>query len=231
MFERGVRLLGFEPHRGLPDRPATDRDLLITWNLIGTPAQRAAASFPGIVIVTENAAWGNGFAGRRWLTLALGAHNTAGRFPIGTNSRWDALRVELEPLRAAGGPTMILPQRGIGVPGTAMPYGWAERVQRRRGGHIRLHPGNRGTPELLREALRGVSRVITWGSGAGILAAAWGCEVVSEMPEWIGRHDFNLDDRLRMFRQLAWAQFEHDEIASGAAIGRLLEWYPQWRGQ
>jgi hypothetical protein len=43
------------------------------------------------------------------------------------------------------------------------------------------------------------------------------------MPDWIGGCDNTDDDRLRMFRELAWGQARRSEIASGEAFERLLD--------
>ena len=60
-------------------------DVFVTWNRYGLHGDRAAAveRRGGLVLVTENAAWGNGFAGDHWYTIARDAHNTAGKFPVG----------------------------------------------------------------------------------------------------------------------------------------------------
>lgn len=220
LFSTGLRRHGYEIHLGLPGQPR-DGDVLVTWNRIGD-GDRAARRFEGRglpVLVAENAAWGNTFAGHDWYTIARNQHNTAGRFDVGGPERWDALGVDLEPIRGIGD-LVILPQRGIGSPPTAMPFGWAERAQERHGGRIRKHPGR--TPcKPLRDDLSHAGVVVTWGSGAAILAALWGCTVHSEMPGWIGRH--SPDQRLEMFRRLAWAQWRMDEIESGDAFARLLE--------
>lgn len=216
-FIRGLERCGYSVFEGTTMRPG-DRDIFVTWNRIreGETVAREFESRGLPVLVTENAAWGNEFAGRRWYSLARSRHNTAGCFEEGGPERWDSLGAEPEPLRTEG-ETVILPQRGIGSPPTAMPRGWAEKALRKHGGRIRTHPGrNACTP--LRDDLAKAGTVVTWGSGAAILASLWGCRVVSEMPDWIGAHP----DRLAMFRRLAWAQWTLEEIASGEAIQRML---------
>lgn len=126
-FKRGLERCGYMVVEGLTKNP-DDGDILVSWNLIGA-ARSAAAEFKarGLpVLVTENASWGNEFAGYRWYTIARDRHNTAGKFPIGGNERWDALDVELEPWRKGGDEIVILPQRGIGPPGVAMPMKWTQ---------------------------------------------------------------------------------------------------------
>lgn len=219
-FTAGAQALGFTVNAGLPVMPPADDDLLITWNRIGQ-SDAVAQQFK-LVIVAENALWGNDFAGHRWLYLARNYHNLSTGFPVGDAQRWDGLSVDLEPFRPKG-ETVLLPQRGIGPQRTAMPANWAHSAQRRHGGRIRPHPGK--YPERfkpLREDLVQADRVVTWGSGAAVLALMWGIRVVSELPGWAAAQDNTVDGRLAMFRRLAWAHATMPEIASGVAIQRLL---------
>lgn len=217
-FTQGLNQLGYRVVLGMTQMP-NDQDLYVSWNRIGQ-SDLTARRFK-TVLVAENAAWGNGFMGGRWVSLARNRHNTKGMFPIGENSRWDDLGVELKPFRTEG-ETVILPQRGIGSPPTAMPREWAESALKRYGGRIRKHPGQRPPTRLLEHDLEKCGRVITWGSAAAIQALMWGIPVVSEMPDWIGQQNNTEADRLRMFRELAWAQVNYDEIRSGEAFARLL---------
>jgi hypothetical protein len=219
LFEAGLSRLGYEVCHGLPS--ATE-GVLVTWNRIGA-ANALAEKFEqaGLpVIVAENAAWGNEFAGSKWYSLALRRHNTAGTFPVGGSARWDRLDVTLEPWRQSG-ETVILPQRGIGSKPTAMPHGWPQDAYRRHGGRIRPHPGRQPCKPLC-DDLAKAGRAVTWGSGAAIQALLLGIPVTSEMPEWIGEQDNTDEGRLAMFRRLAWAQWRHEEIGSGEAFAWLL---------
>lgn len=220
-FSRGLERLGYTVQPGVTMRPG-ERDVLVTWNRIREGHQAAVAfESRGLpVLVTENASWGNDFAGRRWYCLARGYHNRAGCFPVGSTDRWDSLRVDLQPFRC-GGETVILPQRGIGPPGVAMPQDWPARAVKRHGGRVRRHPGQQ-VAKPLEEDLAEAGRVVTWGSGAAIKALMLGIHVVSEMPHWIGEQDNTEPGRLAMFRRLAWAQWQLDEIASGEPLARLL---------
>jgi hypothetical protein len=211
--------MGFQVEIGLTAKPLPG-DVLVSWNRIAQ-ADSCARQFEELgnpVLVAENASWGNEFAGEHWYTLARTHHNMATGFPVGGHERWDGLGVELAPLRGSG-ETVILPQRGIGSHPVAMPHGWADKAFQRHGGRVRRHPG-RSPCVPLHADLERAGRVVTWGSGAAILAALWGCEVVSEMPGWIGEHA--PPDRLAMFRRLAWAQWRLSEIESGEAFARLL---------
>lgn len=220
-FARGLERLGYTVFDGVTHRPG-DRDILVTWNRI-RDGHMVAGSFESRgrpVLVTENASWGNDFAGQHWYTLARGYHNTAGAFPVGGAERWDSLGVELAPWRD-GGETVVLPQRGIGPPGVAMPLTWPQRVAVAAGARIRHHPGQ-GQCVPLEDDLAHAGQVITWGSGAAIKALMWGIRVRSDMPNWIGEQDNTDAGRLAMFRRLAWAQWRLPEIASGEALARML---------
>lgn len=212
-FTQGLEACGYRVIPTLPTE-AGPRDVLVIWNRYGASATWAskfeAAGRP--VWVAENAAWGNSFAGDRWYSLAKGCHNTAGRFWYGGPERWDSLGVELAPWRTSG-ETVILPQRGIGPPGVAMPRDWPKTVA----GRIRPHPGKRDVKPL-EDDLSNAGKVITWGSGAAIKALMWGVPVESHMPNWIGEQQNDDDSRLAMFRRLAWAQWRLSDIQKGTAF-------------
>ena len=217
-FATGLRRLGYTVRTGTTLEPLPG-DVLVTWNRISS-GQAAALEFErrGLpVIVAENATWGNDFAGRQWLTLARNHHNTAGRFAVGGPERWDSLDVALEPWRIEG-ETVILPQRGLGSPPTAMPRDWPWQQE----GRMRMHPGMHPARDL-REDLARASRVVTWGSGAAVKALMWGIPVESHMPGWIGEQDNTDAGRLAMLRRLAWAQWLPEEIVSGEVFERLLQ--------
>lgn len=221
-FRQGLERLGYEVKPGSTTAPA-DGDVLVTWNRIGS-GQAAALAFEarGLpVLVAENAAWGNDFAGGRWYSLARRYHNTTGCFPLGGPERWDALGVEMAPWRTGGDEVVILAQRSIGSPPVAMPRDWPERMQRAIGGRIRRHPGTKACTPLEADLAR-AREVVTWGSGAAIKALLWGIPVRSAMPNWIGEQDNTDAGRLAMLRRLAWAQWTLAEIASGEPFERLL---------
>lgn len=220
-FGKGLRRLGYTVEFGLTFTPGP-RDLICTWNRIGD-GDRSARIFEmqGLsVLVAENASWGNGFMGRKWLTLARNFHNTAGRFPVGGSERWDSLGVDLKPWRTEG-ETVFLPQRGIGPQETAMPRNWLEGAQTRFKGRVRPHPG-KGPARPLVDDLARCGRVVTWGSGGAIQALMWGIPVHADMPGWVGHQDNTDAGRLAMLRDLAWAQVERHEIEDSTAFARLL---------
>jgi hypothetical protein len=221
VYSEGLRRLGYRIQDGAPLNPQRG-DVLVTWNRCGIGAKSASvfesAGLP--VLVTENATWGNDFAGGRWYTLARKRHNTAGMYPVGDDDRWDSLGIEFPAWRTEG-ETVILAQRGIGSHPTASPVRWAEKVHSTVGGRIRRHPGTKPAVPL-EDDLAKCGRVITWGSGAAIKALLMGIPVKSYMPKWIGEQNNTDEGRLEMFRRLAWAQFRLSELESGYAFARML---------
>lgn len=219
VFTEGLQRIGFKVVDGLTMTPDAG-DILVTWNRIhqGDSAAREFEARGLPVLVTENASWGNEFAGKQWYTLSKRYHNVSSGFEIGSPSRWDRLGVDLEDFRDEAGETVVLPSRGIGPACMRMPASWP-RSQR---GRIRAHPG-RSVSMPLREDLARASTVITWGSGAAIKALIWGIRVESHMPNWIGEQDNTDAGRLAMFRRLAWAQWTLEELSTGEPMRRLLE--------
>lgn len=240
-FAAGLAAAGFAVEHRMTAHPGP-HDVLVCWNRYGE-VDAVARRFEARgrpVLVAENGYLGNELAGARWYALARGQHNGAGAWADGGPDRWDALQVNLGNWHGAGGEIVLLPQRGIGPPGIAMPRDWLHRTERRlaRAGiayRVRRHPGT--TAELpLAEDLAGASAVVTWGSGAAIKALALGVPVFHDMPNWIGAGAAlpvralllrepgkrNNEDRLQMFRRLAWAQWRLSEIADGTAFRGLL---------
>lgn len=203
-FRSGLRKAGHEEGDG---------DLFLCWNRFAINAHKADAveARGGQVLVVENALWGNGFLGKKWLSISVRFHNTWQ--PFGGPERWDSLGFELPPLRTSG-ETVILPQRGIGPIGMRMPNGWALDAQRRHGGRIRHHPGQREAIPL-EDDLANCGHAVTWASGAAVKALMLGIPVTSEMPGWVCEQDNTEAGRLAMFRRLAWSHWTLEEIADG----------------
>lgn len=240
-FAAGLAAAGFHVEHRMTDNPGPD-DILVCWNRYGE-VDRVARRFEvhgNRVLVAENGYLGNDFVGDRWYALARGQHNGAGAWPNSGADRWDSLGVKLAPWHGKGGEIVVLPQRGIGPMGVAMPRDWLGKVERRlsKAGiayRVRRHPGA-GAEVPLEKDLADASAVVTWGSGAAIKALAMGVPVFHDMPNWIGaaaalpvdallrrepgkRND---EDRLETFRRLAWAQWRLDEIKDGTAFRSLL---------
>lgn len=235
-FIAGLARIGLAIEDKPKRNPAPD-DVIVIWNRVARdgldvrPYDAAGAR----VLVAENGYLTS--KDRRRFALALGDHNGAGRWPAGGGERFAQLGIELVPWRSAGGHLLMLPQRGIGRPGIAMPPTWSGRVltalreSTKREVKLRRHPGPDKTDPY--EALRGAHAAVTWGSGAAIKALAVGVPVFFDFPQWIGapaaaRLDMAgiespwLGDRLPMFERLAWAQWDLGEIESGEAFDWLL---------
>lgn len=226
-FTTGLKRLGYAVEQGCTLRPG-DRDIMVSWNRIreAGPAADAFEAAGRPVLITENASWGNGFAGESWVTMAKSFHNVAGQFPMGGPERWDRLRVDLWDMRRAGeaySETVILPSRGIGPVQTKMPTNWLPQIQALYPkARTRIHPGRHEPQVPLEHDLLKAKTVITWGSGAAIKAAMLGIKVFADLPRWIGQSDNTEKGRLQMFRDLAWAQWRLDEIRRGDAFRWLL---------
>lgn len=230
-FAAGAKRMGYVPTFGTTLHP-DHNDILVIWNRFG-PAGIAADAFEraGLpVLVAENGYLGNDFAGDRWYALSRNHHNGAGTWNHYGKARWDELGVELTPFRTNGDELVLLPQRGIGEAGVAMPRDWTGGAAQRSGGRVRLHPGTKTATDLARD-LAHAWGVYTWGSGAAIKALLWGIPVYSDMPNWIagdaaaryGEAPNRCEhSRLHMFRRLAWAMWRLGEIESGFAYDVLL---------
>ncbi|TIX28904.1 hypothetical protein [Mesorhizobium sp.] len=186
--------------------------------------------------MAENGYIGKDRDGHLLYALALGHHLGAGAWVEGAGDRWDRLNIDLLPWRTDGREIVILPQRGIGEPGIAMPSTWVVDVVKRlervtdRPIRIRPHPGKAKTdpgPDL-----QSAWAVVTWASGAGIKSIVAGIPVFHDMPSWIGgpaakccvgdiENPF-LGDRLPMLRSLAWSQWATHEIEEGTPFKWLL---------
>lgn len=232
-FVEGLQAAGYCVVPALPNPEPCD--VVVSWNRYGighetaSRFERAGAR----VVVAENGYFGNGWRGESWYALAEGHHAGAGVWPDLGPGRWDTFGIEPAPWRD-GGETVILAQRGIGELGIASPLGWERALSQRIGARVRPHPGKTPTYTLEHD-LRGAGAVVTWASSAALFALLAGIPAYYGMSRWIGaaaaRHvnDIGLgprlDDaaRLAMFRKLAWAMWEINEIRSGEAFRALLQ--------
>lgn len=241
-FVEGLRALGYETVTGRAEEPRKG-DVLVIWNRrpghgheIARQYERAGAH----VIVAENGYIGALPTECRLYALALDHHNGAGRWKVGTRDRWARLKVPVKPWRTDGRHVLVLPQRGIGEPGVAMPAEWPDRMRRllptltRRPVRVRVHPGNLKAHHVpgLDEDLADAWCAVTWGSGAAIKALVAGIPVFRSFDAWIGRGASHvlgnglenpwLGERMPTLHRIAWAQWWVEEIASGEAFAELL---------
>jgi hypothetical protein len=218
-------------------------DALLLWNrkpIWGELADEFDAR-GGIVFVAESAYLPASMIGSGWFALAEGWHCGLGRWPKGSNERWDALGVELKPWRTGGTETLILDQNAGGLPGVASPKHWAETIQAQIGGRIRWHPWKVSVgravadqPALIEDDLQNVAQVVTWSSSAALMALVMGIPVFYALKHWIGAQaarpiaefgqEPKRDDeaRLAMFRRLAYAMWRVQEIRNGTAFKALM---------
>lgn len=229
-FAAGAKRVGYDPQFALTTQPR-ENDILIIWNRFG-PSGEAANAFEAVgaaVLVAENGYLGNDFVDDRWYAMSRSHHNGAGTWNNYGPARWDKLGVQLAPFRTHGNELVLLPQRGIGEPGVAMPRAWTNDAACN-ATRVRQHPGM-GTCLPLKQDLADAYAVYTWGSGAAIKALAWGIPVYSDMPNWIaGNAAAKFGEqlnrcvltRLQTFRRMAWAMWRLKEIESGFAFDILL---------
>ncbi len=234
-FAAGLKVCGY---KALKYQQPSPTGVLVTWNRWHRNDRVAAEyekfGFP--VIVAENGYIGKDSQGRQLYALARTHHLGAGRWFVGEEDRWSGLDIEVKPWRSDGAHIVLLPQRGYGPPGIAMPKNWVadvsirlSRITKRRV-VVRDHPGA-GRPSMNRD-LQGCWAAVTWGSGAGVKAIVAGTPVFHELPNWIGApaarygidqiEDPALCDRAPMLHRLSHAQWGTDEIATGESFRRLL---------
>lgn len=230
-FAAGLEAAGFCVAKRHSNNPRPD-ELLVIWNRYGFNhhlAQRYEAAGARVIVVE------NGYldfkGARKTFALSLGHHNGAGEplMPLASREAPE-FEAEIRPWRELlpRGDVLLLPQRGIGPPGVAMPAGWVSDVQRRiqeRKVRMRLHPGGNPSKRTLERDLEGVGVCVIWGSGAGLKALMAGVPVVYEFKRWIGRDGGSyglqaldkprLGDREAMIRRVASSQWTCDEVASG----------------
>jgi hypothetical protein len=226
IFTAGLERLGFKVLPYVTFKP-DESDILVTWNRIadGDQAANAFESMGLPVLVTENALWGNSFAGDNWYALGRSYHNTIGCAPYHGPTRWESLGVKLDPVEPPRlGKTLILMQRGIGPPETRQPLHFRETIKERfPKADIREHPGTRKDVAPLSSVLDDYHTVATWASAGGVLASMHGKHVFSHLKNWIGYvPPYDVNERTLMLRRLAWATARWSEIESGEAFERLL---------
>lgn len=235
-FAEGLERLGFQTMwRGSFD--PSPGDVLVIWNRYYRDEARARhfERNGGTVIVTENAWLGPEEKDQHHFALCRGHHNGAGSWEVGDYDRWPKLGIELAPWRSDGKHILLLPQRGLGEEGVAMPRHWPMRIIDRlrsvtnRPVKWNQHPGQRPHPPI---DFADAWAVVTWGSGAALKAIIAGVPAFYDMPNWIGASAAikgvdhieapYLGDRMPMLRKLSWAMWDRNEIASGEPFKWLL---------
>lgn len=218
------------------DRNPRPNDVLILWNRRRShePIAQIYEAAGARVIVTENGYIEHPGA-RKGFALALDQHNGAGRWRVGDKPRF---AVPETPWRREGLHVLVLPQRGIGARGVAMPPRWRSDIEKRIRGMtsrpiiVRNHPGASPPRIPLEQHFRDAHCVVTWGSGAALKALQAGVPVFHDFPRWIGSaasckldkriEDCMTESRDELWRRLSWAQWSLDEISTGEALDGLL---------
>ncbi len=243
-IERGLAAAGWRLQRGF-GMPRGPDDMLVTWTLHRGPKETAARSFEaagGRVLVCEEAYF-RLVNGEAHFALALHDHNGAGQWQVGGPQRWRSFNIPLKPWRQGGTHILLREQRGIGSTRMASPPLWHDGAARRlksltgRPLLFRAHPKSRLYRETaaaqpsLEEALADCHAVVTWASAIAARALVAGVPVFYEAPALIcaGACQRGLEgieaprhpDRLPALERLAWAQWSHAEIASGAPFASL----------
>lgn len=235
-FVSGLTRAGFV----VTENPAhpQEHDVLVLWNRMSRFAKfaRQFEDAGARVIIAENGWIGRDEEGNKLIALCLGHHNGAGTWNVGPPGRWESFGIALQPWRSCGEHILVLPQRGIGESGVAMPHGWGNEIEGRlrrmtkRRIVVRRHPGMHLPEE---PDFSGVHAVVTWASGGAIKAIVAGVPVFYEFRKWIGagaakpldgadlENPF-LGDRMPMLERLAFAQWRISEIVTGEAFRWLL---------
>lgn len=233
-FAEGLGKLGYEPtfNNNRDPRPG---DVLVIWNRYANDTARNFERAKATVLVAENAWVGPEAKDEHHFAICRGHHNGAGTWEVGPEKRWPKMNIKLKPWRKQGSHILVLPQRGMGEKGVAMPTTWeadiVKRLQKitKRPIRTRHHPGPRPHPEI---DFDNCWACVIWASGAGVKAIIDGIPVFYEMPKWIGglagrlgiedlENPF-LGDRIPMLERLAWAQWRPEEISAGEPFKWLL---------
>lgn len=234
IFAEGLRRHGYRIERKW-ERSPHPSDLLLIWNrcrgfeAIAEIYEQAGAR----VLIAENGYIDRGPEGVKYYALALSSHNGAGRWFVGAQPRFE---INDQPWRESGSKVLVLPQRGIGEPGVAMPGNWTATTLKRlaeitsREIVLRPHPGHQKISPPI--DFGDIWCAITWGSGAAIKALRAGVPVFYDFPKWIGGcaaaplagdlESCQTPSRALLWTRVSWAQWTLAEIASGEALDRLL---------
>jgi hypothetical protein len=239
-FVRGLVAAGYRVETK-PLKNITRDDVLVIWNRgaqFQYEAKRHEAAGSRIIVAENGYTDAVDDQGHQWFSLALDHHNGCGRWSVGDTPRFPLMKQTVKPWREDGSFILVLPQRGIGAPGVAMPPRWPREIEKRlkavtgRPIHVRPHPGLKSMAPAFAPALDGCHAVVTWASGAAIKAIILGVPAFHELRGWIGgpaaRYGIDdlerpfLGDRGPMLERLAWSQWSVAEIASGDAFKHLL---------
>ena len=222
-----MKRLGYALAERPKNEPEPD-DALVIWNRLPTVDEHAKRyeAAGAHVIVCEHG-W---VKPERLYAIQRNHHNGAGSWYVGRRSRWPGFGIDVKPWRTKGEHILVVPQRGMGIPGVAMPRDWTsiilqdltemtDRPIRVRYPEFRIHP--------IEPDFEDAHAVVTWASGAGIKAIINGCPVFYEMLNWVGwpaamrltgLTDFErpyLGERETLTHNISWAMWTTEEIERG----------------
>ena len=237
---KGIEALGYELVTHTDKlRPGPDT-LLVTWNLHRDMLQsETVRKSGGTVIVIENPYIPYDVDGCEYLAMAVEGHNGSGITPSGSEDRLTRLGVRLKSWRE-GEHVLVIGQRGIGSPTMRSPPQWGELITERLK-HVtnrliihRPHPGRANVKELppLEDQLKGAHCIVMWASNVATIALTMGIPVFYNAPHCVLEKACNqgyntslsgYQPRWPAFQDLAWAQWNLNEIISGEAFTRLIE--------
>lgn len=246
-FVSGMTKLGYQVevvpfHKRIP----SPDDVVLIWNRYGTGDKQAELfeKQGATVIVVENA-YVDMHNTKKAFAMALNRHNGAGTWPAPEHSRLELLKADIQPWKESGTHIVVLPQRGVGLPGVAMPKEWPgqitpklKRISKSALVYVRPHPGVVAESTPLEDDLKKAWCVVTWGSSAATKALILGVPVFYQFDRWIAGpaacHNIEkisleespisfMGDREAMLQNLAWAQWTVDEVATGEPMLRLIE--------
>lgn len=239
-FNTGLEKLGYTLRVG--GRPKAKEDLLLLWNLHGPNETRGRdwEAQGGTVIVCENGYIGKDAGGLQLYAISVHGHNGSGWFPVGTDDRFAALGIALQPWRAADGHILVCGQRGIGSRKMASPPNWEDGIVKQlatmgmRNVKVRRHPGQKPAATTLEQDLDGAALCMVWSSASGVKAMTLGVPVVYCAPHWIceaaasrGIESVAEPVRSDELRNIAMHHMSHGqwsvaEIETGEPFARIL---------
>lgn len=168
----------------------------------------------------------------RFISYSInGMHYTSKPIPPAPSSdRWDALGIKLQPWKAEGRKLLFLMQH----PGDAQcPRGYIKimddkiREAKEAGWHVKVRPHPMVLPvdEPLEEQLAWADACITWCSNASVEALIAGVPTIMLSPQGIAydlcshslEEPLRREDRLPWCHDLAYRQFNHEELRNGIA--------------
>lgn len=247
-FATGFEELGFKVQMMFPERNAVrPQDVVVVWNLnprYRGPADEAQRVKAGL-IVAENGYLPSISEPEPYYALARNGHNGSGLWFVGPEDRWTPLGYQVAEWQSnPNGHILVADQRGIGSELMRCPRPFYEtvapkikrifaKVDKKRIPEIRLraHPGRHAAKQSLEADLKGCRVVVTWASNVANISLLHGIPTFRVAPYHVNAaalDDLSLlpnppqTDRLKAFKQLAWAQWSLSEIESGAAFQHLL---------